>query len=135
MCRLFYFCQYNFDPKVHPHMHSIHSLKRGRVHSPTYLTVLLLAAILGVFIYPLNMASVQALKKVDYNTQTYFSLLHMMGSSRRSAVPNGSAVNLPEEKRDLPSKKALEGIKVPTYDQVRFGEIDGACALANACRA
>ena len=81
------------------------------------------------------MAFIQVLKKVDYNTQTYFSFLHVIGSSRNATVPNGSVVQRPQEKRDLPSKTALGGITVPTYDQVRFGETDGACAHTNACRA
>ena len=132
MHRLFIFVNPTIDPTAHLLCIQFVDLTEDMFAHPRICLIILAAQL---FIYPPTITSMQALKKVDYNTQTYFSLLHIIGSSRHSAVPNGSAVNLPAEKRNLPSKKAFKGIKVPTYDQVRFGEIDRACAHANARRA
>ena len=48
-------------------------------------------------------------------------MLHIIGSSRFVERPDGSAVKLPEEKRELPSVTGFSVTNLPTYDQVYFG--------------
>lgn len=50
-----------------------------------------------------------------------FTALHIIGSSRNATRPDGTAVKLPQEKRQLPFKEMFGGIRIPTYDQVWFG--------------
>ena len=47
-----------------------------------------------------------------------YSFLNILGSDRDKSAPDGSAVDLPEEKRVLPSEYMMDGIYVPTHDQV-----------------
>ena len=72
---------------------------------------------------------------MDYNSQAYFRMLHIIGSSRNSIRPNGTAVKPPQEKRPLPSKEAFNRIHVPTYDQVWIDVYVKARAHSNAWRA
>ena len=131
VCNIFIFANAITYTIVHPPIHSVYWFHWRGIHPPTYLSYYP-AAVPGAYFHPPIMASIQVLKKVDLNTQTYFTLLHTIGSSRNSTVPNGTVVKPPQEKRRLPSKEAFKGIRVPTYCQVRLGETAEACAHANA---